>query len=700
MQIPPKYDYSFDRYTINFSYSKDEELNMKGRVKFYSAGDLGVGYYLPKVKEILDDFIEDSNITPTCVEDAIEFQNVVKYIDADILSIEWGSEYIKKVKKIRTAIQKSTAKYLGMLSGEDILTSMNSLDNSYYDDFFWNFKQFNYGDKISEIEFEQYFLAANIPISYLLKTSYFGKVYSIFLRDILLSNSLSIELLLRNYSEGSSEKLIFPENIKKEDWNELVDSYIDNPDSNINYLGMLENPIKNLDTTKYFNVSPKQKLLIKERMKKYSKSIVSETSGLVANMSIYTTRKNYESDVLKAKLNNEMSPKEVIERSIMNSITALTGEYPLEQFSYTLRGLIDSEQITEGHSFLDIIKYFRDEYDLFSANAISRLPSYPNDEMGVMAKSIGIKTDNSYLHDMYFGTKQQMAWLKIKTISKLMDEWHIRIEDVIEWYFVNYCKEKYDILWIPFDFPHCDETIGNKTSTLFRIEENIRKQYIVFSEEQYIDRNLINEISTPSIEQLSSLLEKKYAYFSENKTAKTISYLLFSDQSGICFIDENLKGEEFATLINSNDVRICDFNEHQKRTLQYLIDNNIIEDKNEFIKFTDITKIELLRSIYLFGVTSFIHASNEEKAALDELEREKFIIFDKSLFTKQESDYLNFMLNNKVFDNSWALRNKYQHGVPYYENSEQYEIDNAIALLVLVHYMIKIEDELELFYRE
>ncbi|EAV9862244.1 hypothetical protein FFD04_13910, partial [Listeria monocytogenes] len=96
---------------------------MKGRVKFYSAGDLGVGYYLPKVKEILDDFIEDSNITPTCVEDAIEFQNVVKYIDADILSIEWGSEYIKKVKKIRTAIQKSTAKYLGMLSGEDILTS-------------------------------------------------------------------------------------------------------------------------------------------------------------------------------------------------------------------------------------------------------------------------------------------------------------------------------------------------------------------------------------------------------------------------------------------------------------------------------------------------------------------------------------------------------------------------------------------------
>lgn len=58
------------------------------------------------------------------------------------------------------------------------------------------------------------------------------------------------------------------------------------------------------------------------------------------------------------------------------------------------------------------------------------------------------------------------------------------------------------------------------------------------------------------------------------------------------------------------------------------------------------------------------------------------------------------MLNNKSFDNSWAIRNGYQHGLPYYENNEQYEIDNAIALLVLIHDMIKIDDELALFYKE
>ncbi|EKZ4889197.1 hypothetical protein QNS99_002884, partial [Listeria monocytogenes] len=534
---------------------------MEDRVKFYSAEDLGVGYYLTRVKEILDDFIGDFNTTPSCIEDAIEFQNVIKYIDANIFSKEWESEYIEKAKKIRNTIQKSAAKYLGMLSGEDILTSMLSLDCSYYDDFFWNFKQFNYGEKISETDFEQYFRSTNIPVWCLLKTSYFGKLYPMFLKNYLLSDSLFIELLLGNYSESNREKLIFPENITKEDWNELVDLYINNPNSNVNYLGMLENPIKNLDKTKYFEISPKQKKIIKERLKKFSKSIASENSGVLASMVIYIIRKHYENDVHEARLNNEMSPKEAIGRSIMNNIMVAAGNSLSEQFSYTLRGLIDSEQITEAHNFLDIFKYIRDEYDFFSADIISKLPSYPNNEMGSMAKRMGIKTDNSYLHDMYFWSKQQMAWLKINAISTLIGEWDLRIEDIIEWYFVDYCKEKYDISWIPFDLPHSDETVGNKTATLFRIEENIRKQFVVFSEEKEIDRNLVNETPTPSFGQISGLLEKKYVYLSKSETARTILHLLFSDQSRICYINENLKGEEFTALINSYDIRICDFNE-------------------------------------------------------------------------------------------------------------------------------------------
>ena len=80
------------------------------------------------------------------------------------------------------------------------------------------------------------------------------------------------------------------------------------------------------------------------------------------------------------------------------------------------------------------------------------------------------------------------------------------------------------------------------------------------------------------------------------------------------------------------------------------------------------------------------------------MKKEGVIIFSNTLFTKQESDYLNFLLNNKVFDNSWAIRNRYQHGAPNYDDSKQYDVDNALSLLILIIYVVKIDDELKSRY--
>lgn len=129
-----------------------------------------------------------------------------------------------------------------------------------------------------------------------------------------------------------------------------------------------------------------------------------------------------------------------------------------------------------------------------------------------------------------------------------------------------------------------------------------------------------------------------------------------------------------------------------------MIDNNVLIEKNDILQFKNITKVNLLREIYLLGSTSYLHSSSEEKTALTELKKEGVIIFSNTLFTKQESDYLNFLLNNKVFDNSWAIRNRYQHGAPNYDDSKQYDVDNALSLLILIIYVVKIDDELKSRY--
>ncbi|ECB9649988.1 hypothetical protein FL866_13440 [Listeria monocytogenes] len=662
------------------------------RVKFYSKGDLSTINSLPRMKEIIDVFLTESK-APTSFEEAIEIQNIIKYIDAEIFLKEWSLEYIEKVKDAKSGLIKIVAKYLGTIKVEEILDSMGTLGYDYRDDFFENFANFKYANKVSEEEFMKEFSKVGIPIQYLLKSQYFITVYPDSIKDNILADPLSIEMLISNYTEANREKLYFPENISKEEWGKLLDEYIDDPSANLNYIAVLENPIRNLDGKKYFSVTPKQKIRVKERSKEFSKNIISKDSGVLMSTAIYIEREAYKEAVDKEK--DQMPIKEALDRSILNNMMVATGSAVSKQFKCSMSALIDKEQIDGDHSFESLLRYFSEDFEFFTEKLIVNLPSYPNKEMGTVSKTVGVKTDTSYDYGFYFKVKNQLAVFKIQAISSILSGWNLDIEDLIDWFFTEYCVKQYGVSWLPLNLPHKDENTGNRTSTFFRIEESIRTQYLVFSEENEIKSDLVNETATPSISNLKSLLPKKYAYLSKNDFAEGLLYLLFDDQSLIHYINEELKGDSFFDLLLNYELKVSDFQEYQKETLQYLIDNNVLIEKEDILKFKNITKVNLLCEIYLFGSTSYLHSSSEERTALIELEKDNLIVFSKTLFTKQESDYLNFLLNNKVFDNSWAIRNRYQHGVPNYDNPKEYDMDNALSLLILMIYAVKIDEELK-----
>jgi hypothetical protein len=87
---------------------------------------------------------------------------------------------------------------------------------------------------------------------------------------------------------------------------------------------------------------------------------------------------------------------------------------------------------------------------------------------------------------------------------------------------------------------------------------------------------------------------------------------------------------------------------------------------------------------------------DKEKAKINEMLADGRLNAKNALFSDPEMDYLNFLLNNSTFDNSWSIRNNYQHGIPNYDSPNHYEFDNHIALLVLLNHVVKINDELNL----
>lgn len=105
------------------------------RVKFHGKNDLSSSLYLPKMKTIVDKFIEN-NLFIESVEDAIEVKNIIKYIDAEVYLLEWTIEYINKLKEIKLGLEQSVLNFFGAITESEILDAMATIPFEYREDFF------------------------------------------------------------------------------------------------------------------------------------------------------------------------------------------------------------------------------------------------------------------------------------------------------------------------------------------------------------------------------------------------------------------------------------------------------------------------------------------------------------------------------------------------------------------------------------
>ena len=69
--------------------------------------------------------------------------------------------------------------------------------------------------------------------------------------------------------------------------------------------------------------------------------------------------------------------------------------------------------------------------------------------------------------------------------------------------------------------------------------------------------------------------------------------------------------------------------------------------------------------------------------------------YENTLFSKKESEYLNYFLNSK-FSNGLELRNKYAHGT-HSLDEVQHQIDYFKFLEIIVLIVIKINEEFCLY---
>jgi hypothetical protein len=225
--------------------------------------------------------------------------------------------------------------------------------------------------------------------------------------------------------------------------------------------------------------------------------------------------------------------------------------------------------------------------------------------------------------------------------------------------------------------------------------ESVIKQFSLYVENGELDTDLLAMTSEQvKYKNIPSLLAGKYVYASDNQDIRNILHLLLSDQSRLTYINDNLRADDAARLLINNQVAYNDFADHQKRSVDYLIDLGVLENTGKHVQLADVIQFLIIKEIFDAEATSYFHYSAEARTRIDEMVSKGWLTCRKSLLTDSEGSYFNYFLNQAEFNNGPDLRNKYLHGSQADANDEDQHFRTYITVLkLLIALVIKINDD-------
>lgn len=627
------------------------------RVKFYSEYDMACEWELDKIIERINDHSIEKEWS---LEDVIEFFNILKY-----MQVEKFAEYIQEktnvicidyIKKIKAKI----GKFIGF-NKSVIISKYDDINFEGTEDFLEVIEIYGVYKDIPDFEFKMFLDKDNVPLYMVLKHKKIVDYFDYIVKDKIMSNSYNAETILSKFLENKD--LHLPPSLTEEDILKLVDDYIEIDAERIN-INVLRKII-HFPTGTGLNITDKIKLHAKRREKEESEKIFSQGTGMKSSVSI-----SYEKGLDEAiKFNTIGNGRDV--SIVVNRVWIEENkDYP-----------------TLWNNFIHLFGIVDDKGQL---TIVSK-----GNEVSALESAFMPSAKHLYRTSFIFGFKEMIANAQIYSYIQVLNVLGIRIEDMIEWFFNDYLSVEFSITDFIIKMPSGSSSYFEKCRTILPEIDRIFKQYNVLIEDGEIDQELI-QISSSSVKvkEVKSFISCKYVY-PIGEWYKTATFLLLSDQSSLFYLpDKNEKYKNFLDLIIRDNVRKNDFQEYQIQRMNWLFDNGlVIENEEGFIKIADIKTIFILKELYYEDVLNYFHYEPSLRGVIDSLMEKEIVVFENSLLTRNEQDYLDFYLNKSKFTNGYDIRNRYLHGTNV-NDENQYESDYYSILKLIIIIILKINDDL------
>lgn len=247
---------------------------MENRVCFYSTNDLSIGNSLELAEKAIAKYKSEPASTLT---DVIELYHIKKLIDNDCRLKRWSDTQFNQIKE-------DIKEYNGIIAKHFTQLNKNSLKNC-YDALDWDCRQ-AFWDIIDQ--FKLFNVVDNNFVKYVAKGKQNDLIeilhcrnvvekFKIELRQIMLEDSNTAHILINHYiakhDNITDRKIHLPSNLSMDDKVEIINSYLDSKDTNLNYVRLI---CQNKDDKNGLILDPQTKVKAERLARKLNDELMSD----------------------------------------------------------------------------------------------------------------------------------------------------------------------------------------------------------------------------------------------------------------------------------------------------------------------------------------------------------------------------------------------------------------------------------------
>ncbi|WP_238841372.1 hypothetical protein [Prescottella equi] len=611
--------------------------------------------------ELVEQF--DPKKSPTSTVDILELHNVQQYLELGLLPNSYTEEDRNQAKARIPQIRTAVARFFSTIDNTNFAVVVDGVYHDYHEDLLDLLSRNKVFERCDSATVLPALTAAGVHLGKLLTSRKLVQAYDAEMRDELLASPDGAEHLVRKYlQEDVRGEIHLPRSLTPVDKRELLKGYIDSEDANPNYIELIATAKENAES----GIDAKLKLRAKRRNDGMTAKFFDENQGFKTGCVVGVSETQEEPFAFE-----------------MDSAEGVVWRY-----TYS------SRYLDESCDNANILNNFLHLFGFVDRQALLVLPSFPAN-LGVMERIVGTTGKTEYKIGAVFRAIDRATLLQTRLYHYFLESKDIELERAITWFFEEYLVEDFGAANFSFSPSGRATPYLQKARHLFVEMESIANQFTLFVRDGELDRDLLSMGSEQvRYKEMPSLLEGKYVYASEGDEIAGILQLLFSDQSRLSYINENLKADNAARLLLENHVAYGDFEDYQKSGVDHLIERGVLEDTGTRVQFVNVEQFLILKALFHTQAASYYHLSDTGRAEADAMVAKGWVTRSSSLLTDAEGKYFNYFLNSVDFSNGPELRNKYLHGTQANEDGEDAHFHTYItALRLTVALVIKMNDD-------